>query len=107
MPELKDLASWPWIGGGGAAAFFAVKYLWPSIRDSLSGQSAQWRSENQYIKQLEEARRQAEKEKREAEERADKLFEELTNLKAQVTVMQFEMESLKKALAQYAGEKHA
>lgn len=107
MPDFADIPGWAYLGGAGVLASVAYKFFWPAVRDSLTGQSAQWRSENRYIQQLEDARRQAVVEKREAEQRYEDLFLKYASLEADMRVLKSQLDYLQRKLSQFTGDSNA
>ncbi len=104
MADITDLPSWVTVGGGGTLLYFAYKFFWPSIRDSMSGQAVQWRSENRYIAQLEAARDRAIAERELAENRADELFKKLSAMEAQMEIMGYKLGQAQAEIAKLSAQ---
>lgn len=92
MPGIEEIPGWLTAGGGGFLLYVAYRFFWPSIRDSLSGQASQWRSENRYIRQLEEARDRAFAERDAAVHDRNELYQRFAKLEAQMEVMSYRLE---------------
>lgn len=98
MFDASEVPTWAWIIGA-PTGFFAIRILWPALRDSLTAQSGQWRMESGFIRQLSEELRQAKAERDEADRRADELFSQLTDLRAEMTVMTFKQQQAEQQIA--------
>lgn len=112
MISISDVPTWAWVAGA-PTGFFAVRILWPTLRDSLSAQSGQWRMESGFIRQLSEELQQVKSERDAADRRADELFGQLTDLRAEMTVMMYkqehaasQIETLKDQLATLMGARN-
>ena len=92
MPGLEQIPGWLTGGVGASCLYIAYRFFWPSIRDSLSGQASQWRSENRYIAQLEASRDRALEERDEAVKERNELYQRLTKLEAKMEVMAYRFE---------------
>lgn len=98
MPE--ELLKWMLTTGGGVGlVVVALRHLWPSLRDSLQGQSTQWRSENRYIAQLEAARERAVLGEAEAKAQVAQMHQTIAELTARITVMEGELRFARKQIA--------
>src|SRR5690554_1272260 len=86
MP-LENMPGWVTAGGGGVLFYLAYKFFWPSVRDALAGQATQWRSENKYIAQLEEALSRALQERDKAFQEKNELYQRFAKMEAQMQVM--------------------
>lgn len=96
MPTTMPSWAWP---VGSAVLFFALRYLWPLMRQSLDTQLTQGRTESGLLRQALEERDKAVYRADAAEERADKLFAELSGLKAQIQIMQFKLDQAQTQVA--------
>lgn len=101
MPGLEDWPGWVTASGSGIFFFFAYR-IWLALRDSLSGQSTQWRSENRYIEQLQTENEKLRTQRDEAVNERNDLFARLAKMEARMQIMedkfnraQAEIEALK------------
>lgn len=113
MPEMEGMPIWVYIIGA-PVGFFAFKFLWPLMRQSVDTQVAQGRTESGLLAQALVERDKALKRADDAEDRADELFKELAEVKAQITVMAYQLEvangkieALTNQINAMAGDKHA
>ena len=77
---------WFWTSGT-AAIFFAVKYLWPLMRQSRDSQITQGRVESGLLNQIARERDKALMRADEANRRSDELFAKLAEVQTQLTIM--------------------
>ncbi|WP_394065434.1 hypothetical protein [Alcaligenes sp. WGS1538] len=90
MPELQEMPSWAWVVGA-PVGFFAIRLLWPLIKQSLDTQLTQGRTESGLLAQVMVERDKALKRADQAEDRADRLFAELADVKAQLQIMAYQL----------------
>lgn len=77
----------------------AWKFFGPALRGQISGQAAQWRSENKYIAQLESARDRAFAERDAIAKERDELFQNFASLNARFTVLEEKFDASQKQVA--------
>lgn len=92
MPGIEDIPGWFTGGAGVTLLYITYKFFWPSIRDSLSGQASQWRSENRYITQLEQARDRAFAQRDAAVQKYDDLYQRFARMEAQMQIMEHKLD---------------
>lgn len=98
-----------WLAGAGGATgagllMFFFRVFWPSIRESLSGQRTQWRSENRYIAQLEDARDKLAEERDEAVRKYTELYHRFANVEAQMKVMEYKLDQAQHEISRLVAE---
>lgn len=93
---------------------FAFHLLWPLMKQSVNTQVVQGRTESGLLAQTILERDKALKRADDAEDRADALFKELADVKAQLTVMAYQLqvandkiEALTNQINTMAGDRHA
>lgn len=91
MPDISTTPIWAWPTGA-AALFFAIKYLWPLMKQSLDTQLAQGRTESGLLAQALSERDKALARADAADDRADELFKQLADVQAQLKIMAFQLE---------------
>jgi len=114
MPEaLEGIPTWMYVIGV-PVGFFAIRLLWPLMKQSVDTQVVQGRTESGLLAQVMVERDRALKRADDAEDRADALFKELADVKAQLTVMAYQLEvanakieALTNQINAMAGERNA
>ena len=92
MPEaMEGIPTWLYVIGV-PVGFFAIKLLWPLMKQSVDTQVVQGRTESGLLAQVMVERDRALKRADDAEDRADALFKELAEVKSQLTVMAYQLE---------------
>ena len=91
MPEMDAIPAWVYVIGA-PVGFFAFRFLWPLMKQSVDTQVAQGRAESGLLAQVMLERDKALARADAAEKRADDLFKELADVKAQITVMSYQLE---------------
>lgn len=77
---------------GGLGLLFAIKVIWPLVRETLKGATAKTAADNQMYINLATERDKATARAEAAEDRADKLFEELQKVRAEMHVLTYQIQ---------------
>lgn len=93
--------------GGGLGAillFFAVKYVWPLMKNGMDVQLANGRAESQLLRQIMEERDKALARADAADERVRNMFQELNELKSKVALLSQDLNYAKAEVARLRGK---
>lgn len=85
MPE--DITGWLTLPAGTIVIAFAIKVIWPLLKQTLDGARIRGEAENQGYIRLMNERDLYMKRAEAAEDRADKLFEEVQKLRSELFIL--------------------
>lgn len=91
-------------GVGMVLLFFAVKYVWPLMKNGMDVQLANGRAESQLLRQIMEERDKALARADAADERVRNMFQELNELKSQVALLSQDLNYAKAEVARLRGK---